>query len=278
MQNGGKWRHLPSKYRQNGLFFFCETFCCNMFWISRGAPTWPQQLLSCLSRPQTSVPASVMVNKVFQNRRKPGNLASPTSEADGPTLCSSCKEWGHQSFGFVDVFSSFLQKLFWPTTPYGPWLPGCLLQRRVSEGNICVWCVQSSIFPLQSLTYIAVRINKIQGWPRWKLSEKMADQSVKTSNRQMTGFFPSWQVFPRKLRHWDSQGFKYENYQNANSHTFRSCILNYLMVMPVQPQEIVGLSLLFLLISPILSSLSVNLNYYLTHYHDWFLLACVSMC
>ena len=146
MQNGGKWRHLPSKYRQNGLFFLCETFCCNMFWISRGAPTWPQQLLSCLSRPQTSVPASLMVNKAFQNKRKPGNLASPTSEADGPTLCSSCKEWGHQSFGFVDVFFSFLQKLFWPTTPYGPWLPGCLLQRRVSEGNICVWCVQSTIF------------------------------------------------------------------------------------------------------------------------------------
>ena len=25
-QNGGKWRHLPSKYRQNGLFFFARHF------------------------------------------------------------------------------------------------------------------------------------------------------------------------------------------------------------------------------------------------------------
>ena len=173
---------------------------------------------------------------------------------------------------------SFSSKTFLTNNSIWPMVARMLAAKKgIGRKYMCVVC-PVHYFPLQLLTYIAVRINKIQGWPHWKLSEKMADQSVKTSNRQMTGFFPSWQVFPRKLRHWDSQGFKYENYQNANSHTFRSCILNYLMVMPVQPQEIVGLSLLFLLISPILSSLSVNLNYYLTHYHDWFLLACVNMC
>ena len=53
---------------------------------------------------------------------------------------------------------------------------------------VCVVC-PVHYFPLQLLTYIAVRINKMKEWPRWTLSGKMADQSVKTSNRQMTGFF-----------------------------------------------------------------------------------------
>ena len=61
-------------------------------------------------------------------------------------------------------------------------------------------------FPLQLLTYIAVRINKMKEWPHWTLSGKMANQSVKTSNNR---FFLSWQVFPRKLRHWDSQNIIY---------------------------------------------------------------------
>ena len=53
---------------------------------------------------------------------------------------------------------------------------------------VCVVC-PVHYFPLQLLTYIAVRINKMKEWPHWTLSGKMADQSVKTSNRQMTGFF-----------------------------------------------------------------------------------------
>ena len=32
-----------------------------------------------------------------------------------------------------------------------PWLPGCLLQRRVSEGDMIIESVQSTVFPLQLL-------------------------------------------------------------------------------------------------------------------------------
>ena len=53
---------------------------------------------------------------------------------------------------------------------------------------VCVVC-PVHYFPLQLLIYIAVRMNKMKEWPHWTLSGKMANQSVKTSNRQMTGFF-----------------------------------------------------------------------------------------
>ena len=194
-QNGGRWRHLPSKYRQNGLFCFARHFAVTFSGFQVVLPTWPQQLLSCWSRPQTSVPASLMVNKVFQNQRKPGNLASPTSEADGPALCSSCKEWGHQSLGFVDVFFSFLQ-FFLTNNSIWPMVARMLAAKKgIGRKYMCVVC-PVHYFPLQLLPYIAVRINKIKGWPHWKLSEKNADQSVKTSNRQIV----KWQVFFRHDR------------------------------------------------------------------------------
>jgi len=61
-------------------------------------------------------------------------------------------------------------------------------KKGIGSRYMCVVC-PVHYFPLQLLTYIAVRINKMKEWPHWTLSGKMADQSVKTSNRQMTGFF-----------------------------------------------------------------------------------------
>ena len=86
---------------------------------------------------------------------------------------------------------SFSSKTFLTNNSIWPMVARMLAAKKgIGRKYMCVVC-PVHYFPLQLLTYIAVRINKMKGWPHWKLSEKMADQSLKSSNRQisvMTGF------------------------------------------------------------------------------------------
>ena len=154
------------------------------------------------------IPASLMVKQVFK-KKEIGKLlyVSSISEIDIPIVYSNYKKWGLQSFGFVIFFFSFFWILLtnisiWP-------MVARMLAAKKDIGSrymgVYVVC-PVHYFPLQLLTYIAVRINKMKEWPHWTLSGKMANQSVKTSNNR---FFLSWQVFPRKLRYWDFQNIIY---------------------------------------------------------------------
>ena len=78
--------------------------------------------------------------------------------------------------------------LFWPTTSYGPWLPGCLLQRRVPEGNICVWCVQSTIF---LCNYSPTLLSGSTKWKDWRIDNWAKKWPIRASKRQNV----KWQVF-----------------------------------------------------------------------------------
>ena len=169
-------------------YTFRKTFCCNIFWISRGAPTWPQQLLSSLSRPQTSVPASLMVNTVFQNKRKTREFGQPYLRSWWPHFMLKLQGMRTSKFWVCGWFALFFNFFFdqQPQMDHGC-QDACCKEGYRKGTYVCG--VSSPLFPLQLLTYIAVRINKMKGLADWKLSEKIADQSVKTSKRQMTGFF-----------------------------------------------------------------------------------------
>ena len=97
-------------------------------------------------------------------------------------------------------------ELYWPTIPYGPWLPGCLLQRRVSEADICVCGVSSPLFSFAATHLHCCQDQQNERMAALNIERKNGRserQNVKSSNDR---FFLSWQVFPSKLRHWDSQG------------------------------------------------------------------------
>ena len=100
-------------------------------------------------------------------------------------------------------------KLVDQTLHMAPCLPGCLLQRRVSEGDMIIESVQSTVFPLQLLNphhFYCCQDQPNEGMAAVNSERengRSQRQNVKSSNDRV---FPSWQVFPRKLRHWDSQG------------------------------------------------------------------------
>ena len=92
-------------------------------------------------------------------------------------------------------------KLVDQTLHMAPCLPGCLLQRRVSEGDMIIESVQSTVFPLQLLNphhFYCCQDQPNEGMAAVNSERengRSQRQNVKSSNDM---FFLSWQVSPGK--------------------------------------------------------------------------------
>ena len=185
-------------------YTFRKTFCCNIFWISRGAPTWPQQLLSSLSRPQTSVPASLMVNKVFQNKRKNREFGQPYLRSWWPHFMLKLQGMRTSKFWVCGWFAPFFQCFLTNNLIWLMVARMLVAKKGTGRGHVCG--VSSPLFSF-AITHLHCcqdqQNERIGGLKIERKNGRSERQNVKTSNDR---FFPSWQIFPRKLRHWDSQG------------------------------------------------------------------------
>ena len=134
-------------------------------------------------------------NRYFKKKKSGNYCKSALSQKLMSPLYTQITK--NEDFKALDLWIYFFLffEFYWPTSPYGPWLPGCLLQRRISEADIfvCMWYVQSTIF---LCSYSPTLLSGSTKWKNGRIEHWAEKWPIRASKRQITDFFCHDRFFP----------------------------------------------------------------------------------